>query len=157
MFRASIFSSDVTMTSYYSIIVNIIIVTNPTFSRVLKLFIVFFSHHRFFVRPFFFYHFTAIFSFSDHTTNKIVNWIFSSVFHKRLIKLIINTYQFIAITASNMFFILLPKGLFWILNFGKINPLPPPSPCLKLVRIMLETWNFVRKYTNILTFRDNIF
>ena len=32
--------------------------------------------------------------------------------------------------------------------------LPPlPHPCLKLVRIMLETWNLVRKYIHICSFR----
>ena len=32
---------------------------------------------------------------------------------------------------------------------GKRSKLPPP-PCLKLVRIMLETCNLPRKYTNML-------
>ena len=31
------------------------------------------------------------------------------------------------------------------------------SPCLKLVRIMLETWNLVHKYTHIYSFRKKIF
>ena len=31
------------------------------------------------------------------------------------------------------------------------------SPCLKLVRIMLETWNLVRKYTRIFGFRKYTF
>ena len=48
--RASIFSSDMTMISYFNIIINIIIITNPKFSRVQKIFIIFFSHHKFFVK-----------------------------------------------------------------------------------------------------------
>ena len=34
---------------------------------------------------------------------------------------------------------------------GKITA--PPPPCLKLVRIMLETSKFARKYTPIFSFR----
>ena len=33
----------------------------------------------------------------------------------------------------------------------------PFLPCLKLVRIMLEIWNLVRKYTRILSFRKYTF
>ena len=41
---------------------------------------------------------------------------------------------------------------------GKITPPPPSSPpCLKLVRIMLETWNLARKYTPIRGFRKYVF
>ena len=38
---------------------------------------------------------------------------------------------------------------------GKITPLPPPY--LKLVRIMLETWNLVCMYTHKLSFRKYTF
>ena len=31
----------------------------------------------------------------------------------------------------------------------KITPRPPPTLCLKVVRIMLGTWNLIRKYTHI--------
>ena len=31
------------------------------------------------------------------------------------------------------------------------------TPCLKLFRIMLETWNLVRKYTHIISFRKYTF
>ena len=34
---------------------------------------------------------------------------------------------------------------------------PAPPVCLYLVRIMLETWNFVRRYTQIFSFRKYIF
>ena len=37
MRRASIFSSDMTMISYFNIIISMIIITYPTFSRVLKI------------------------------------------------------------------------------------------------------------------------
>ena len=30
-------------------------------------------------------------------------------------------------------------------------------PCLKLVRVMLETWNLVRQYTHIFSFRKYTF
>ena len=33
----------------------------------------------------------------------------------------------------------------------------PPTPCLKLVRIMLETSNAARKYTPIFSFRKYTF
>ena len=53
MHRASLFPSDLTMISYFNISRNVIIVTNPTFSRALKVFIVFFSHHKFLIKIFF--------------------------------------------------------------------------------------------------------
>ena len=33
----------------------------------------------------------------------------------------------------------------------------PPLPCLKLTRIMLETWYLLRKYTHIWSFREYTF
>ena len=33
----------------------------------------------------------------------------------------------------------------------------PTYPCIKLVRIILETWDLVRKYTLICSFRKHIF
>ena len=54
MCKTSIFSSDMTMISYFNITINIIIIANPTFSRVLKIFIIFSGHHKFFVKMFFF-------------------------------------------------------------------------------------------------------
>ena len=52
--RVSIFFSNMTMILYFNIIINIIIITDPTFSRVLKILIVFLSHHKFFVKMFFY-------------------------------------------------------------------------------------------------------
>ena len=43
------------------------------------------------------------------------------------------------------------KGSFWGGVDGKI------TPCLKLVRIMLETWNLARKYKSICIFKKYIF
>ena len=43
------------------------------------------------------------------------------------------------------------RGSFWGGEEGKI------TPCLKLVRIMLETWNLLRKYTHIFSFRKYTF
>ena len=40
---------------------------------------------------------------------------------------------------------------------GKITPPPPIHPRLKLVRIILETWNLVRKFTPICSFRKYTF
>ena len=54
MCRTCIFSGDMTKMSSFNIIIDIVIITNPTFSRVLKVFISFFSHHKFFVKMFFF-------------------------------------------------------------------------------------------------------
>ena len=76
MCRSSIFSSDMTMISYFNININISIITDPTFSRVLKIFIIFFSHHKFSVKMFF-HHITGIFTFFNHAANKIVNSIFA--------------------------------------------------------------------------------
>ena len=67
MYRASIFSSDMTMISYFNIIINIIIITDPTF-----------SHHKFFVKMFF-DHITTTFTFFNHTANKTVKSIFAKV------------------------------------------------------------------------------
>ena len=64
------------MISSINIIVNIIIVTDPTFSWVLKIPSIFFSYHKLFVKMFF-HHITAIFTFFDYATNKIVNSIFA--------------------------------------------------------------------------------
>ena len=75
MRRASIFSNDMTLISYFNIIIKIIIVTDPTVSKALKIFIVLFSHPNFFVKLFF-HHSTAIFTFFNYTINKIVNFIF---------------------------------------------------------------------------------
>ena len=102
-------------TVYFNIIINIIIATDPTFSKV-KIFNVLFSHHKFFVKMFFHY-ITTIFTFFDHINNKIVNSIFNSVCLKRLTKLIIDIQQFIAITASNIFLIFVCMRLFWIFSF----------------------------------------
>ena len=54
-----------TMISFFNIVINIIIVLYPTFSRVFKVFIIFFSRHKFFVK-FFRRHISAIFTFFDH-------------------------------------------------------------------------------------------
>ena len=43
------------------------------------------------------------------------------------------------------------RGSFW----GEVGKITPPS--LKLVRIVLETWNLVRKYTHISSFRKYTF
>ena len=40
---------------------------------------------------------------------------------------------------------------------GKITLIPPPPPCLKLVRITLETSNLTRKYTSICSLRKYTF
>ena len=69
------FSSDMTMISYFSIIINIIIMTFTTFSRVLKS-----SLSSLVITSSllsFFYRVIAIFTFFDRTTNKIVNRIFA--------------------------------------------------------------------------------
>ena len=96
---------------YFNIILNIIIATDPTFRKVLKIFIIFFSHHKFFVKIFF-YHVTAIFTLFDHIINKIVNCIFTYVSLKRLTKLIINI---LAITTSNLFLAILDFGIYYFL------------------------------------------
>ena len=56
--------------------INIIFITDPAFSWNLKIFIIFFSHHKFFVKMFF-HRITTIFTFFNHTANKIVNSIFT--------------------------------------------------------------------------------
>ena len=65
-----------TMISYFNIIINVIITLNPPFSRVLKIFIMIFSHHKFFVKMFF-DHVATISNFFDHTANKIAHSIFA--------------------------------------------------------------------------------
>ena len=65
MRRAPICSYDMTMISSFNITINIIVITDPTFSRS-------FSNHKFFVKRFF-HDFTTVPAFFDHTINKIVN------------------------------------------------------------------------------------
>ena len=43
-----------TMIFYFNIAIDVIIITDPTFSRTLKILINLFSHHNFFVKIFFF-------------------------------------------------------------------------------------------------------
>ena len=71
MCRASILSCDMKMIFYSNITININI-TNPTFNRVLKIFIMFFSYHKLIVKMFF-HHISTRFAFFDHTINKTVN------------------------------------------------------------------------------------
>ena len=52
--RISVFSTDMTMIFYFNIAIDVIIITDPTFSRTLKILITLFSHHNFFVKIFFF-------------------------------------------------------------------------------------------------------
>ena len=76
MRRASIFSSDMTMIFYCNITINIVIITGPTFSGVLKILIIIFSYYKFYVKMFF-HHITTIFTFFNRTANKhVVNSIF---------------------------------------------------------------------------------
>ena len=93
-----------TVISYLNIMVHIFIVRDLTFSRVLKVFIVFLSHHKLFVKmPY--HHVAGIFTFFDHINNKILNCIFVQVCLTRLTKLTINTCKFTVITTSNTFLI----------------------------------------------------
>ena len=57
MCRTSIFSSDTTIISYFNLVINIIIATDLTFTRLVKI--------------------SLSFPFFDHTINKIVNYIFT--------------------------------------------------------------------------------
>ena len=82
MFIASIFSSDITMISYFNTTVNIIILTDQTFNRVLEIFIILFGHYKFFIK--FYFYFTTVLIFFDHIINKIVNSILTYVWLKRL-------------------------------------------------------------------------
>ena len=72
MSKGSIFSSDMTMISFFNIVINQIIFLYPTFSRVFKVFIIFFSRHKFFVK-FFRRHISAIFTFFDHTVKDVLS------------------------------------------------------------------------------------
>ena len=59
------------MIFFLNININKIIITDSTFSRVLKIFIIFFSHQSSLLKCFFI---TALqFAFFDHTANKIVS------------------------------------------------------------------------------------
>ena len=76
-----------TTTSYFNITLNVSIITDLIFSKVLKIFSVFFNHHKIFL-----HHITTLFTFFSDTANKLVNSIFIKVGFKRLTKFIINTY-----------------------------------------------------------------
>ena len=71
-----------TTTSYFNITLNVSIVTNLTFSRVLKIFSVFFNHLKMFL-----HHITTVFTFFNDSANKLVNSIFIKVRFKRLTNL----------------------------------------------------------------------
>ena len=96
--------------------------------------------------------------------------IISSLLHKLLYSLLyifheISTYlhDFQSVTTRYHQFLLKKKyikpNLCWpfrglFLGEGsKIMPQPTPTPCLKIVRIMLKTWNFLCKYTHVCSFR----
>ena len=74
--RASILSSDMTMICYFNITITISIIAEPTFSRVLKIFIIHFCCHKFFVKMFF-HDFNRVLALFDHTINKTGNSIFT--------------------------------------------------------------------------------
>ena len=104
MCRTSLFSSDMTIISYFNITFIINIIANLTFSRAFKIFIIFFSHHKFFVKIIF-HNISITLTLFDHIINKITNSFFTLVRLKRFTKLIINKYYFITITASNILLI----------------------------------------------------
>ena len=74
MCLVSIFSSDLTMISYFYIAINMI--PNQTFSIVLKILVMLFSHQGFLLKHFF-HHIATIFTFFNHAINKIKNNIFT--------------------------------------------------------------------------------
>ena len=77
MCQALIFSSDMTMISYFNIDINILIITNPAFnSIVLKILIILTSFHSLQVSLNFFYHTTIVLAFLNDTINKILSSIF---------------------------------------------------------------------------------
>ena len=75
MCRASKFSSDMTMITYFDIIINIIIVTNRNLVKFVKYSLPSLVITSSLLKRFS-YHFTAILTFFDHTINEIVNTIF---------------------------------------------------------------------------------
>ena len=73
--RTSIFSSDMTSISYFNIIINTIIITDSTFSRVLK--ITSLVSHLVITSSLLKCFFITSLQYFDHTANKIVNCIFA--------------------------------------------------------------------------------
>ena len=68
--------------------------------------------------------------------------------------------SFRGIIVSRHWRVLQNSTLMWVGFLGAQGvklPTPPPPTCLKLVRIMLETWDLVCKYTHIYSFRQYIF
>ena len=113
MWKASRFSCDMTMISYFNISINISIITNPTFPKVLKIYKIFCSHYKFLVKIFF-HHITTAFAVSNNTINKIVKSTLTKVWLK-LTKFIVNTYYLTTIPANNMFLIFVCIRPIWIL------------------------------------------
>ena len=74
--RTSIFSSDVTMMSFFNITFNKSVITNHSFCKAFKMFIIFFSHNKLFIKMLF-HHATAIITFFDHISDKRRNSISS--------------------------------------------------------------------------------
>ena len=89
--RASIFSCDMTMISYFNIIINKNIIPNPAFNKLLKIFVIFFIHYKFW--EMLYNHIITVFAFFNHTVNKMANSIFTQVWLKSLTELIINTHH----------------------------------------------------------------
>ena len=69
------FPNDMIIIFYFNIRIRINITKNPTFSKVFKIFIIFCSHHKLFVKMFL-HHISIVFNFFDLTTDKILNSIF---------------------------------------------------------------------------------
>ena len=110
MCRVSIFSSDMTMISYFNIIIIIIIATNATFIRILKILIVFFSDCKFFVKFFFItplqYLFSSIILLIKYLTRSSPKYSL-----KGLLNLSSTNTTFISTTSSNSFATCLYKTL----------------------------------------------
>ena len=70
--RAPILFIDMAKISYFNITLSIKIIQNPTFSRFFKIYIIFYNHHKFFVKVSFL-NIGTVFTFFDRTINKIIN------------------------------------------------------------------------------------
>ena len=103
MSRISIFPSDMTMVSYFNIMINIIIVADPTFSTVIKIVIVFFSYHKlkhFFITSLQYFSF-RIFEFNIFTFFSHYNSLFAINFKLILIFLNVDWMFFFIFIAKN--------------------------------------------------------
>ena len=104
MHGSSIFSSGVIMIINFHFTFFIYLFTNLTFTKIFKIFMIFFSHKMRFIK-FCFNSFRTIFTFIYHIIKNLFNSIFINVIFAWFTTSFIKKYYFLAITVNNLILI----------------------------------------------------